>query len=229
MGRAGRSVSADTFEDPYRDLSYDQLENLREYAIETARIEEGGLDSDAQAISESRVADAKELLADDGIDADWLIAQRWIVADRRKKAATAANPDLDGETVTLAGFAIAAPTENGTNFVYLVPERGMCSHMPPPNPNQMIRARLNSDWSPEMVHEPVRLTGKLSIEQTEHRFRVVDGEVPMHASFVLEVTQVETMQDMQAEAPQTNEWAASIAERLRASGQLPSQSKGKAD
>lgn len=35
--------SAQTFEDPHRDLNYDQLENLREIIIQTAKIEDGGL------------------------------------------------------------------------------------------------------------------------------------------------------------------------------------------
>ena len=216
--------SAQTFEDPYRDLTYDQIENLREIIIETARIAEGGLGHADKALSEDRISGAKELLADDGIDADWLIDQRWVVADRREKAATAANPNLDGQTVSLAGFAILAPADaDGTTVVYLVPERGMCSHMPPPNANQMIRARVNGDWSPSAMHEPVRLTGKLSIEETNHSFRIVDGDVPMRASYTLDATKVETAPVFGSRPQETNDWATSIAEKLRASGQLPGQ------
>jgi len=216
--------SAQTFEDPYRDLTYDQIENLREIIIETARIAEGGLGHADKALSEDRISGAKELLADDGIDADWLIDQRWVVADRREKAATAANPDLDGQTVTLAGFAILAPADaDGTTVVYLVPERGMCSHTPPPNANQMIRARVKGDWNPTSMHQPVRLTGKLSVKETRHSFRIVDGEVPMRASYVLDATEVETAPSFGSPPKATNGWAASIAEKLRASGQLPGQ------
>jgi len=219
--------SAQTFEDPYQDLSYDQLENLRKIIAETRKIENGELSAEANELSDARIFDAKEMLAEDGIDADWLIAQRWLVAERREKAATAANPELDGQIVTLAGYAIPAPIDaDGTTVVYLVPERGMCSHMPPPNANQMIRARVNSDWSPSAMHEPVQLTGKLSIEETNHAFRIVDGDVPMRSSYILEVSHTETMQDLMASTPTTNDWAASIADKLRASGELPSQQRG---
>lgn len=222
--------SAQTYEDPYLDLNYDQLANLREIIVETAKIEEGGLGGEAKALSEAQIYDAKELLAEDGIDADWLIAQRWIVAERRERAATATNPHLDGQTVTLGGYAIPAPADvDGTTIVYLVPERGMCSHMPPPNANQMIRARVDSDWKPNTMHEPVRMTGNLSVKNTEHVLHLVDGEVPMRASFILDVFSVETIKDLRADPPSTNEWATFMTERLRASGQLPSQTEGTED
>lgn len=215
--------SVQTYEDPYRDLEYEQLDALRTVVQETMRLDSSGIDETKRAQSVAKVNDAKDALAAEGIDADWLIDQRWVVAERRERAATAVNPALDGETIVLGGFAIPAPPEaDGTRIVYLVPERGMCSHTPPPNPNQMIRARLNVDWSPQMMHEPVRLTGTLIAEETRHSFRVVDGDVPMRASFVMDVTQVETVADMQSDATAVNEWAAGIAERLRASGQLPS-------
>ena len=216
--------SAQTYEDPFRDLTYDQIDDLRTVLVERGRLDEAVLSDDARDVAQAKLNEAKARLADDGLDADWLIAQRWLVAERRERAATAVNPALDGETIVLGGFAIPAPPEaDGTRIVYLVPERGMCSHTPPPNPNQMIRARLNGDWSPQMMHEPVRLTGTLIAEETRHSFRIVDGELPMRASFVMEVEEVETIEDMQADASAVNEWAAGIAERLRASGQLPSE------
>lgn len=215
---------AQTYEDPFRDLSSQQIEALRTIVRNRARLNDPTLSEAQMADSAAKINTALAELAEDGIDADWLISQRWLVADRREKAATAGNPNLDGRNVTLAGYAIPAPpNEDGTTVVYLVPERGMCSHTPPPNANQMIRARVKGDWSPSAIHEPVRLTGKLSIEETNHSFRIVDGDVPMRSSYVLEVSHTETMQDLMANAPETNDWAASIAEKLRASGQLPSQ------
>ena len=216
-----------TYEDPFRDLNYQQIDALQTIVRNRELLNDPTLSEAQMADSAAKINAALEELAEDGIDADWLIDQRWVVADRREKAATAGNPALDGQIVTLAGFAVPAPpNEDGTTVVYLVPERGMCSHTPPPNANQMIRARVKGDWSPSAMHEPVRLTGKLSIEETNHSFRIVDGEVPMRSSYVLEVSHTETMQDLMASTPQTNNWATSIAEKLRASGQSPNQSKG---
>ncbi len=219
--------STQTFEDPFRNLSSWQIEALRTIVQNRAGLNDPTLSEAQMADSTAKINAAFAELAEDGIDADWLIDQRWLVADLREKAAIAANPNLDGQSVTLAGYAIPAPVDaDGTTVVYLVPERGMCSHMPPPNANQMIRARVNSDWSPSTIHEPVRLTGKLSIEETNHTFRIVDGDVPMRSSYILEVSHTETMQDLMASTPKTNDWAASIAEKLRASGELPSQQRG---
>ncbi|WP_234416696.1 DUF3299 domain-containing protein [Ruegeria sp. Alg231-54] len=211
--------SVQTYEDPFEDLNYQQIESLRTIVRNRELLNDPTLNEARMADSAAKINTALEELAEDGIDADWLIDQRWIVADRRKKAATAANPNLDGQTVTLAGYAIPAPLEaDGTAVVYLVPERGMCSHTPPPNANQMIRARVGGDWSPSTMHEPVRLTGKLSIEETNHTFRVVDGNVPMSSSYVLEVSQTETMQDLMTGTSTTNDWAESVADNILAAG-----------
>ncbi len=117
----------------------------------------------------------------------------------------------------------APPTEDGTAVAYLVAERGMCSHTPPPNPNQMVRVLLKGDWQPTTIHEPVQLTGRLSLSDTTHVFQVVDGKVSMRAAYELEATEALTKRDMESiSAPrQENAWAAAIADRLRASGQLP--------
>lgn len=211
--------SAQTYEDPFEDLNYQQIESLRTIVRNRELLNDATLSEAQMADGAAKINAALKELSEDGIDADWLIDQRWIVADRRKKAATAANPKLDGQIVTSAGYAIPAPVEaDGTTVVYLVPIRGMCSHTPPPNANQMIRARVVDDWSPSTKHEPVRLTGKLSIEETNHTFRIVDGNVPMSSSYVLEVSQTETMRDPRASTPTTNDWAASIAGRILAAG-----------
>lgn len=209
--------SALAFEDPYQDLSYNQLENLRKIIAETRKIENGKLSAEANELSKTRIFDAKEMLAEDGIDADWLIAQRWIVADRREKAATAGNSDLDGKIVSLTGYSVPAPNaEDGTKITYLVPQRGMCSHMPPPNANQMIRARLTDDWQPRSLHEPVRLTGVLKLMDTDYAFPIVDGVVPMRASYLLEVTEIEQLESFGAKRPTSGEWTKTQIENLPA-------------
>jgi len=155
-----------------------------------------------------------------GIDADWLIAQRWVVAERREQAAAAGNPIVDGQVVALSGYAIPAPPDvDGTPIAYLVPERGMCSHTPPPNANQMIRVRLTDQWQPSFAHEPVRLTGRITLSPTHEVFQIVDGPVEMNATFVMVAESAQTLADTSAQParPMTIERANSIAQQLRAS------------
>lgn len=214
-------MSAQDFEDPYRDLSYEQIDGLRTIFATRQKLAPDNLTAEERDRLEAELLRVQAMLAAAGIDADRLISQRWVVAEQRKRAATAGNPEVDGQTIQLSGFALAGPpAEDGTPVAYLVPERGMCSHMPPPDPNQMIRVRLNGNWSPSYAHEPVRLTGRISITPTDTVFHVVDGPVQMRATFLMEAEKVETIREMraQADAEATREWAQKIIERLRASG-----------
>lgn len=207
--------SSQVFEDPYRDLSPEQFDDV----LFVVRLR-GRLQQDAGSIEERQkwqelLTETEDALGADGIDVDWLLDQREVVTERRRKAGTSGNQQFDGQTITLAGFAIPAPSDpDGRPVAYLVPERGMCSHMPPPPPNQMIRVRLNGDWAPSYFHEPVRLTGKLTIYPTVQNMMVVDGLMPMSATFQLETERVEMLE---AEADKL-EWKQRAADRVRAAG-----------
>lgn len=214
-------ASAQAFDDPYRDLTNEQLNDLISFVRLSERLDSSEVTEEARAGLEAQVVQQRDALKDMGIDVDWLISQRWVVAERREKAAAAGNPDVDGQTVILAGFAIPAPPEaDGTPVAYLVPERGMCSHMPPPDANQMIRARLKVHWKPSGIHEPVRVTGKLSIDPTSQAFRIVDGPVQMNATFQMDVEKLETLQGRQfGKIPAVPKHVAErMAERRRTTG-----------
>jgi len=193
--------AAQTFEDPYRNLSFEQLSILRDIVRTRAQLEGEGLDPEDRAEIEAQLSEKEAALAAEEIKVDWLLEQRWIVAQKRERAFNAGNPEVDGEIVRLSGYAILAPADpDGTPVAYLVPERGMCSHTPPPNPNQMIRVRLGTDWQPRYMHEPVHLTGPLSISPSEEVMVIVDGPVQMRATFAMEVNNAETVKDFGANA-----------------------------
>jgi len=184
--------SVQDYDDPYRELAPEQLTSLVTVARLREMVEKG------EPVDEERLSRETLSLAADGIDIDGLIAQRWIVAERRERAATAGNKDVDGREVVLSGFVIPAPPDtDGSATAYLVAERGMCSHMPPPPPNQMIRLRLPDNWRPRSLYEPARVSGLLSIEPTTRTVPVVDGLVPMHATFTMNVSSVETPGSLQ--------------------------------
>lgn len=207
--------AAQQYEDPYRDLTPEQLGALVDFARLQAALKETTQAEELEKL-ELRLSEAEAAFSDDGIDAEWLIAQRWIVAERRQNAAWAGEPDLDGQTVTLGGYAIPAPAdENGIPTVYLVPERGMCSHMPPPPPNQMVQVRLTGDWRPQMIYEPVRLTGRLSVRPSEREVVVVDGPVRMQATFTMDATEVEPLAFTGAAPAEGNAWVENMTAKLR--------------
>ena len=103
----------------------------------------------------------------------------------------AGNPDLDGRRISIPGYVIPVlGAENTASTGYLVPERGMCSHTPAPDPNQMIRYTLATDWTADSLYEPVELVGTLSIRPTRQEITLIDGQVEMIAVFDMQVTAV---------------------------------------
>ncbi len=207
--------SAQVFEDPYRELSPEQFDDVLYVVRLRGRLQQDGGSEEERQKWQVLLTETEDALAADGIDIDWLLDQREVVMERRRKAGTNGNPQFDGQTITLAGFAIPAPNDpDGRPVAYLVPERGMCSHMPPPPPNQMIRVRLNGDWAPSYFHEPVRLTGMLTIDPSVQNMMVVDGQMPMNATFQLETERVETLENKADRL----EWKQRAADRIRAAG-----------
>ncbi len=207
--------SAQVFEDPYRDLSPEQFDDILYVVRLRGRLQQDSVSGEERQKWQALLTETEDALAADGIDVDWLLDQREVVMERRRKAGTNGNPQFDGQTITLVGFAIPAPSDpDGRPVAYLVPERGMCSHMPPPPPNQMIRVRLNGDWTPSYFHEPVRLTGVLTINPSVQNMMVVDGLMPMNATFQLETELIETLE---TEADRL-EWKQRAADRIRAAG-----------
>ncbi len=188
--------SAQTYDDPFRDLNAEQFDDFLFVFRLRNRLQQDVGTAEERQKWQDLLSATETALAADGIDVDWLLDQRQIVTERRNKARARGNPDLDGQTVSVAGFAIPAPADaDGQAIAYLVPQFGMCSHFPPPPPNQMIRVRLNGDWQPERFHEPVRLTGVLTIDPTAHEINLIDGLVPMRATFQLDTAQVELLED----------------------------------
>ena len=180
--------SVQDYDDPYRDLSPEQLVSLVTVAQLREKAEQG------KSIDKEQLSRKTASLTKEGIDVDDLIAQRWIVAELRERAAVSGNKEVDGREVILSGFVIAAPADaDGTSTAYLVPERGMCSHTPPPPPNQMVRLRMPNKWRPNAIYQPVRVSGLLSIEPTNRTIQVVDGPVPMHATFSMDVSNIEKL------------------------------------
>ncbi len=145
------------------------------------------LDEETRTRLEARHAAAQDKLEANGHDVDVLLEQRWDVAKKRQTARMAQNPIFDGVEVSISGYTIPAPrAADGSGFGYLVPQVGMCSHLPPPPPNQLVRVRLRADQQVGSLYTPVPVSGLLRVEPGDETIFILDGEARMLSGWALE-------------------------------------------
>ena len=192
--------SVQEFEDPYRDLAPEQMSDL----MSLVRLREQ-LAADSIPVEERRQLEARNTkleaaLQAVGIDVEWLLSQRWVVADRRRHAAVATNAALDGQLVEIAGFLILAPpTESGEQTAYLLPNRGVCNHLPPPPPNQLVRLLMKDLPETGGSCVPAVIQGTLRAEETRYEVVVIDHSLPMWSAWTLETNAVSVVDSYQSD------------------------------
>lgn len=185
-----KDPDAGRFEDPYAALAPFQLKSLGMILRLRQELAASGLPDKDRRQMEVRLSREEAKLAAAGLDVDRLLSRRETVARNRARAAVAGNPALDGTEITISGYVIPVAGKDGqVTGGYLVPEAGMCSHMPAPDPNQMIRYKLKTDWRAAEVYQPVRLSGRLTLKPTRRTIMLLDGEVEMISVFQMDVTE----------------------------------------
>ena len=178
--------SAQEYEDPYRDLAPELMSDLMVLVRLREEITVEGLANEKRRQFEARSSEIEDRLQKAGIDVEWLLSQRWVVADRRQRAAVAANETLNGQPVEMTGFLILAPpTESGEARAYLLPDRAVCNHLPPPPPNQLVRLLAKSALKITGSCVPVAVRGMLRAEETRHEVVVIDHSLPMWSAWSL--------------------------------------------
>lgn len=183
--------AAQTFDDPFLALDNEALLRLSTIARLRERLSDADVADVARPRLQARIDEAGAALAAAGIDAELLLSQRETVRKQRMRAGVSGNPALDGRTVGLSGFMVPAPdAPDGSAIAYLVPELGMCSHYPPPMPNQLIRLRLSDEVLEAGLHFAATVTGNIRLEETDQQIFIIDGPVRMWSSWIMEVDQV---------------------------------------
>ena len=185
------------FDDPYRDMGFQLLNELKLILQVDERLSQNDFPEDERARLEARRTAAKDMLEINGYDVDELIAQRWEVARKRKAALMATNPALDKVEVTLSGYLIPAPqAADGTYYGYLVSQVGMCSHLPPPPPNELVRVKLKEDPQGQSLYVPVQVSGLLRVEASDATIFILDGESRMFSGWTLDANTVDQREDL---------------------------------
>jgi hypothetical protein len=179
--------SAQQFEDPCRGLAPGQMSELMSLVRLREELGSDTLPVEQRGNLEARATELEAALQAGGVDVDWLLAQRWVVADRRRRAAVAVNRAFDGQQVELTGFLVPAPPmDDGGTTAYLLPDRGVCNHLPPSPPNQLVRLELASMPDLGGFCVPAVVRGTLRAEESRHQAFVIDDAVPMWSAWTLE-------------------------------------------
>jgi len=173
--------SAQEFEDPYRDLAPQQMSDLMSLVRLREQLGVEGLTTDERGQLEARTAEFEAALAAVGIDVEWLLSQRWVVADRRRHAAVATNAALDGQSVEIAGFLILAPPTES------------------PPPNQLVRLLMKDLPETGGSCVPAVIQGTLRAEETRYEVVVIDHSLPMWSAWTLETNEVSVVDSYQSD------------------------------
>ncbi len=91
---------------------------------------------------------------------------------------------LNDTTVQLPGYVVPLHTEgNDILELTLVPQFGMCIHIPPPPPNQMVYVKLKDSVKfKDEFARPIWITGRFNIVNTDSKygatgFTIADAKV----------------------------------------------------
>ena len=180
------------FEDPFTKLNYEQIYDLALVARTRAML------AAKKNVSEDVLNESQEsennLLAQK-VDIDGLLAKRAEITELRKKRSSMPEEELNGLTVTLAGFVL--PLEHEGKLVkefLLVPWVGACIHTPPPPPNQIVHVTADQAFATKGTFEAVTITGKMQIESKQSELFLVDGKATIYMSYSMGDTKVEKYQ-----------------------------------
>ncbi len=184
---------AQQFEDPYRDLTPSQFESLMSLARARIALDDAKLGQEDRAENENRATAIAKELRKQGLDPDWILAQREVVAERRKRAAISTNPELDGKQVEIKGYLLVAPdVDDGEIVAHLFPDRGVCMHLPPPAPNQLLRLKIEQFPEPLGACIATVVRGRLSPIESTATVPVLDDNVSLWSRWHLDVSEIST-------------------------------------
>lgn len=176
------------FEDPFESLTSDQLVDLGLIA----RVRQ--LQASGRSVSERTIEEKDEAtsrLEQAGIDIDGLLAKRIEIRELRKQRAFAVVKDLNGQQVSMPGYALPLEYSDKkiTEFL-LVPWVGACIHTPPPPPNQIVYVKSKQGIESQGLFTPVLVTGEMEVKAAKKNLYLVDGSSGIDVGYTLNASQV---------------------------------------
>ena len=175
-------------ENPFTDMSQEQIDRLRDLLWIREAVPEDVTEEDRK-----REQELVQQLADEGLDADYLLEQRDIIMEKYRIAATATRPEVLGKKVRIPGYLLPLDVKDGaiTEFL-LVPTIGACIHTPPPPPNQMVYVRYKEGFANASLYTPVWISGELRADERKEKVRFLDGSSEIDVTYAMDADLVQT-------------------------------------
>ena len=187
------SVKVSAADNPFATLSTEQLLALSDVAgLRTRKARGVTLTPEEVAIEKKALTKLKQ----DRIDVDGLLAKRDAIADKKRAAASAVNPAIDGKLIRIPGYVL--PLEfSGTKVTefLLVPWVGACIHTPPPEPNQIVYVKPDKAFDIRRMFDAVWVTGRIAATGSKRSVEIVDGSADIDVGYSLRASLVEPYQE----------------------------------
>lgn len=186
IGWEALAAPTSVFENPFENLTDQQMQTLArilrlDYLVETEK--------DAEAKVE--VADLRKDLSKEGIDADFLLAERIRIMTKLENESRMPNTSVVGQTVRMPGYLLPLELDGNLAVEFLlVPTVGACIHTPPPPANQIVYVRYPAGYPTESLFTPVWISGELRSEFDSHSLYMVDGEADVDVTYKMDADSV---------------------------------------
>lgn len=113
--------------------------------------------------------------------------------------------DLQGEAIELTGYAL--PVDREGDLVYefmLLPLTGICSHVPPPLPNQVVLVTPAEPFRMTEAYEPVSISGTLRPGLEKTQLFILDGVTVIESGYSVGRARVTEAKSVADAAPRRN-------------------------
>jgi hypothetical protein len=148
-------------------------------------------EADTDKNARNDAASLRVELANDGIDADFLLQERLRIMTKLENESRTPNTTVVGQTIRMPGYLL--PLEMDGNLAVeflLVPTVGACIHTPPPPANQIVHVHYPAGYPTENLYTPVWISGELRSEFDSHSLYMVDGETDVDVTYTMDADSV---------------------------------------
>ncbi|TCL09964.1 hypothetical protein BXY66_2032 [Shimia isoporae] len=175
------------YENPFEALSSKQMNRLA-HLLQLRTLADTG--TDATAAEDAQILE-QELIAD-GLDVDFLFAERERIMNVRMNDATAPNEEVVGKNIRIPGYLLPLEIKDGRAVDFLlVPTVGACIHTPPPPANQIVHVSYPEGFETKGLYTPIWLSGELVSDYQQKSLWLVDGNTNVDVTYTMNATSVE--------------------------------------